>query len=201
MVDRREKDPFDVVGAVPKGKSYKWSCLTVYGETALGGYKSDRAAGWRVVPAKRHPKMPRDNRGRVVVGGMVLVERSEKATRESLKRDQDAARKMYAEHPAAFPDPAKGFRYISDPVIGRYPDPSEIRQEMEAAGGAFPVSIEIVLTEREMDAAAILHLTGAEYARRKVMMISELGHEGSVFALVEVSPGKFRFAENRLEVK
>lgn len=211
MGRRSDRDPFEVIGPIPKGKTYQWAAISVMGDTdvALHSWLDLKEAGWKPVPPARHPKMPRRGK-QIYYGGQVLVERSQKLTDSARLRDVKAASALNYDSPIKSGDPltyspsGMGFRSIAAAAAGATLDQQVIRDEIEAAGGAVKVEIGIALTDREIDACAYLSLTAKEYARRKVLMMDNgtawLGH-GTTNVLLERSPGVFGFGELKVHVK
>lgn len=80
---------------IPDGWSYEWRTYTVVGKENPQYQVQMQRAGWRPVPAKRHPElMPKDwAEGVVLIDGMMLMERPKAITdfqREWDKREADA---------------------------------------------------------------------------------------------------------------
>lgn len=80
---------------IPDGWSYEWRTYTVVGKENPQYQVQMQRAGWRPVPAKRHPElMPKDwAEGVVLIDGMMLMERPKAITdfqRERDKREADA---------------------------------------------------------------------------------------------------------------
>lgn len=204
-----ENDRFHIIGAVPKDKSYQWVPLTVMGnaEVVQNQLERMRIAEWRPVPARRHPHMRRNEDGEIEIGGLVLMERPTELTDEARGKEIAGARLMYDDHPANAANrsdingPGRGFPLI-EPVTGNETSAEHgsrraaAEQEFKATGGAFDISIKIVLTEREMDAAIACRLPLAEYAKRKVVMLrqrveGDMHHRFTTLVLMEVGDGIF----------
>jgi len=209
---RAKIDPFEVIGPVPKGKTYQWITLSVCGDTDnwVTDLEVFKASGWKPVPATRHPKMPRKGK-QIVFRGQLLVERSKKLSDAARATEISHARKAHDESSIKSGDSlvyypsGASFKRIAAAAAGATPDPQVIRDEIDAAGGAVKVEIGIELTEREIDACAYLSLTAKEYARRKILMMdreSGLGHgHGTTNVLLERSPGVFGFGELKVHFK
>lgn len=198
-------DPFAVIGKIPKGISYQWVAETVTGDDQITHFHNEkfRSGGWKPVPARRHPKMPRDKKGRIVVGGQVLLQRPARLTQAADEENNKHAREMAEGTPVGtskrLPDKDDVWRSLGVSMgDGDVPHRiAELQKEVEEAGGAVKVDISIALTEREIEAAAICGLTAREYARRKIMMMPQCGIAG----LIEVKPGTatFEFADLRVQ--
>lgn len=199
-----EGDPFLVIGPVPKGKTYQWGTVSVLGSTELGKtLKEFKAEGWKPVLARRHPRMRRNKSGHIVVGGQILLERSQKLTQAARDQEIKRAKAQFDEHPSTAGEPLSagghGFRGVSSSSVAPCSgNPQALRDEIEEAGGAVKIEIGIVLSEREIDAAAYLGLTAKEYARRKVLMLEQIARDGSAVVLREIRPGAFDLAELKI---
>ena len=79
--------------------------------------------------------------------------------------------------------------------------PEDWEARLEAAQALAPrgevdVVIRLKLSDGEIEASAYLGLSPAEYARRKVLMISDLSIQPAVVTVLnEVKPGVFAFLE------
>lgn len=213
---RRPFDPFEIVGRIPKDKSYQWIAVSVSGSTAAVARHNQlfKDAGWRPVPPSRHPKMARRGR-RIVVGDQILVERKKGKTQAaSLEEKQQAERLLPGAAKAA------GDRGFFGTVVGlhvggglfegpRFPyelPPVPVRadfaarlaaartQLQEREGVQFvDITIGFPITDREVETAVHLELDPIEYARRRVIM-RRRESDGPI-VLMEVIPGVFKFAE------
>ncbi len=84
--DRYYVDPTKI----PDGWSYEWRTYTVVGKENPQYQVQLQRAGWRTVPAKRHPElMPKgyDPDGAILIDGMMLMERPKAIT--DFQRDRD----------------------------------------------------------------------------------------------------------------
>lgn len=78
---------------IPDGWSYEWRTYTVVGKENPQYQVQMQRAGWRPVPAKRHPElMPKDwSEGVVLIDGMLLMERPKAITDFQQARDKREA--------------------------------------------------------------------------------------------------------------
>lgn len=79
--------------SIPKGMDYQWNVQTVMGEPAKEQMIAMEMAGWRPVPAERHPELAgRAAKGdeQILRAGQVLMERPMEYTLEA--RAEDARR-------------------------------------------------------------------------------------------------------------
>ena len=81
-------DPFEVIGAIPKGTRYVWAAVAVEGQEWLGNRKTLEQQGWTPVPRERHPLMLA-SKGEICVGDQVLMERpADETERDRLQEMQ-----------------------------------------------------------------------------------------------------------------
>lgn len=199
----RSDDPFDVIGPIPKGKSYQWLAFSVMGKdiTDWPSFKDAFKAGWKPVPSRRHPLMP-NKKGRIVYGAQILVERPHVLTTKAWAKDFAAAKKLVADNDAGSGQPYHaGGRFPSKDA----PDPSAsdgsdcstridaARNKFEALGSSVPVTIKIALTNSQVEASGIVDLSLEEYTRRAVLM-GRAWSNGPI-CLIEVGEGVFQFAQ------
>ena len=98
---RGTEDPFYFpLSAIPRGKSYEWKRYALLGEPVAARYLNALAeAGWTAVPLRRHKKLfptlkggaKGGAKGRIVVQGMLLMERSKQVTDAARCRELDKA--------------------------------------------------------------------------------------------------------------
>ncbi len=167
-----ERDPFDVIGRIPKGRAYQWVALPDDSNPGLARlYRQCLNAGWRAVPARRHRKMPR-MRQRIVHEGMVLME-NDAARVASLRESEIAAAR--AQHDSALATPKKEGGHVT--ILS--PDKLEYTQTTWGGyvipeGGFKEAIVETSLPLRlppaQVEAAAICGLTVEEYARRFLLL-------------------------------
>lgn len=192
-------DRYKVIGEIPRGKAYQWVAESIMGQPAVADWDLMRKRGWKPVPARRHPKMPRDRRGCIAFGGQVLMERDVAISEQARREEVVFARKMFAEHPASGQPVSRSATVVSayiPPVDGGqkgFLDRLEsVRKEIEEAGGAIEVTIKLALSESEVEAAATVNLSCKEYAQRKVLMIGDLNPQ-ALTVLRETRPNVFVF--------
>lgn len=90
-----QRDKYHVDPAkIPDGWSYEWRTFTVVNKENPQYQVEMQRAGWRPVPAKRHPElMPKGWKDAVVlIDGMMLMERPRAITEFQQERDSRAAR-------------------------------------------------------------------------------------------------------------
>ena len=204
-----KEDPFEVIGKIPKDKSYQWVALTVLGGDALSAtdLKRFEDGGWKSVPAKRHPKMLHKGK-KIIVHGQLLVERDRALTDAALKKGYEVAKAQFDAHNpqnretktrAGFPYIPEVAAYIdnnrnaafSAAEIGEFRDGLKTRRDYSYV----EVTIGVVIDNHEFETATeVLHLSPEEYIKRRVYMDTD--------ALLQIdsstTPGKiplFRRAE------
>ena len=171
-------DPFEI--AAPKGKAYQWASIHPDQQRDFDAYKR---AGWRPVPASRHPDFPAD-RGRIIFGGSMLLEMPRKKYDKLVGADITRANKQKKDQDDLL-GRQEGNRISilrDDEVISEaYEHPVDDRFEDVS------VSITMRIPWRWRDAAACMKLSSAEYARRRLIMYSH-GHSGGL--LIPIEPPK-----------
>ena len=175
-------DPFDVIGSVPKDKTYQWVAVSVAGNehAAARTLAQMKAGGWRPVPARRHPAMPR-NKKRIEYGGQVLMERSAKATHQAKDKEYQRALSLIKEQNEAVRGGTSTPSYVRDvqsdlgekPFV---PNPDAItkaKESLQFVNGVYYVEIPIrvAITDNEIETAILmLRLDPSEYVRRRIVM-------------------------------
>ena len=85
----------------PKGWSYQWNTISVHGNADVARDQMNlmQAQGWRAVPAERYAGtlLPRNAKGSIVRGGVILEERPEALTIEATAEDVANARKLISD--------------------------------------------------------------------------------------------------------
>lgn len=179
-------DPFEVIGAAPKGKTYQWVAREVLGQSDFAQYDRMVASGWRAVPPKRHPRM-QARKGEIVLDGQVLMERSEQLTDAARERETKSALDMIKDLRGRRGALAgSSFDDISDRVVDESVRPpstdalqnfaqriQDAKERLNTAGDLsyVEVTIGITVTEREIDTAVnTLNLNVGEYIRRRIIM-------------------------------
>lgn len=166
----RAIDPFYIHPRdVPAGRAYQWVAMEVMGlsnEDAVDRAKED---GWKPVPFARHDFGRKHNsKGRIVIGGMLLMENASSVPTEARKREQDDARNMLAETPiGATKTEGRSFPIVSDSFVV---SSAYERVPSDAPAVTVPVTIQFSMNARWQDAAAGLGLSNEEYARRRLLM-------------------------------
>lgn len=184
--ERELPDPFTVIGAIPKGRAYQWISYAVLGDETAARSQLEwfLEAGWKAVPARRHPDMPRDKKGRIVHGGQMLVERSAKDVAAAQARKHESAREQFQHAIGSASGRGHTVHYI-DPEVSHYRNAKitpeqraawdeEIKQYGDARYAVFDISIGLVLTDGERDIANHLAISPREYAFRKFMMLADV---------------------------
>lgn len=181
------RDPFEVIGPVPKTSSYQWIAYEVLGQELAAACAYDRCtqAGWKPVPARRHPQMPRDKKGRIVHGGQVLMERRAKDVAVARADEEKRAREQF-EHakPQLRSGSMPSWKEI-DPVAAHYRTPKitdeqrkawddEVKRHGDLQYAVCDVSIGIIITANERDVAEHLGIGPREYAFRKFLMRADV---------------------------
>ena len=164
-----ERDPFHVIGKIPKGRAYQWVAESVDGNKDIVRESLDwmRAAGWKPVPASRHPKMK--SRGkRIAFGGQILMENSAVDAAAARSKQVASAKAMHDDNPASMstrPYPHSGkFNCTFATVYGPFPASFEFPETVE-------ITLPLKLSPNLINAAAICALPVVEYARRMIALI------------------------------
>lgn len=175
------RDPFEIVGKIPKGISYQWHAESVMGVENRGVLRVARAAGWTFVPPQRHPKMHRVKNA-IRVGACVLMQRRTVSVRADRQREERAALAMFRESPLA-PDRYKDndkWRAFEACVSAA---PSYTGEDIKAAAHVLPVvdgrrycyvTIPVAIDDKEIETALCLKLEPTEYVRRRLVMDEEV---------------------------
>lgn len=199
--DSRERDPFLVIGKRPKGFSYQWVAVKILGQEELAAdiLTQMKLAGWKPVPAKRHPKMRKDKSGHISVGGQILMERTEFATKKAREKEIKSAKDMHDSQTVGGRTAGCSFPIREFTDSKPYDHAKELaaaKEEITKNGGGVKITVElpVQLTDREIDASCFLRLGPTEYARRKFLMMAET--ESRV--LVMRSTGFFEFASMKV---
>lgn len=190
---KRLADPFYVVGRIPKGISYQWCALSVLGSSVGSCFNEMKDAGWRPVPARRHPRMPHNSRGQIVLGGQILMERAVALTIAARGKEVKCAHDMYERSTVMQAERSHGTQID---VLGTFSADFEMhlasaKETHKTNDGAVPISIRLALTGREVETAVALGLTVEQYALRKVLMRRQYGDD---IVLQEVRQGVFDFS-------
>lgn len=79
---------------IPVGVQYQWNRISTHNQVDFENIAQNQKAGWRPVPAERHPGryMPLGTVGEIVHGGLRLEERPIEWERESIEESKKAAR-------------------------------------------------------------------------------------------------------------
>jgi len=108
-------DPFHIeLSDIPDNYTYEWKRLSVTGKYDRANLHRAGHAGWKPVPATRHPGRwhPEDYDGAIEFEGMGLFERPRKLTLEAREDDAQAAASQLAE--------ARGDFKFNSPDSSRY---------------------------------------------------------------------------------
>lgn len=173
-------DQFEVIGRIPKGMAYQWCTLKVLGNAAVVGIQLDKfkKAGWKPVPAKRHPKMRRRG-AHIIVGDQLLMGRKAELSAAARKKEEDTARSWVTEGPIGSPPPD---RWSAFP-------PAECR--VIPTGPFDPIDVEITLKLRlpsnRVEAAAICGMAVERYAAVMAILLREKALTG---ILIPTDDGK-----------
>lgn len=183
----RSSDPFEIIGQIPDGVIYQWVATAVCGDCDLAkpGYDRMVGDGWRPVPWKRHPKMPRGSRGRIVTKYQELMERPKALSDEARKEEVDAALAMRREADEQFgfgrdradPHPWPRFTVRDDEYVNK----AQIESAKESLGSLgeryyaeIDVKIGLCISENEIETALMWHISPQEYALRKFLMRADV---------------------------
>lgn len=85
--------------SAPVGFAYAWKRIALYGETDTANIQKMAKDGWVSVPKERHPNVESSDPDSIVIGGLILVERSieiENEARKALTKAADDAYNFYA---------------------------------------------------------------------------------------------------------
>jgi hypothetical protein len=174
------RDPFVVIGEIPRDKAYQWVAFAIRGDETLANaiYKGPMSkGGWHPVSPSMHPSMPSVN-GCIEVLGQVLMQRSKEKNDYARALAEDTARYIGSmnrflaeENVAPFMPPhpwqAGGGVETAEDIEGRaayaaLPEQEKLKYVM--------VQIGIEVRERDAETAANLKLNVAEYMKRRVYM-------------------------------
>lgn len=185
------RDPFDVIGKIPKGRVYQWATESVLGdkEVAESTLLVLKEAGWKPVPSSRHPRMKRVGR-RIVVLGQVLVENSAKRATAARQGEINASRWMVASDPAG-KFVGRPFRSADtawtaqEPVWGPVPATDGLPRIVDTV-------VQLKLGHKLVEAAAVCALSVEEYARRLVLLVLRGDLDGVLAPTLERDAFEFR---------
>lgn len=201
----RERRPVDVFELLPKEKrkkrSYQWVTCSVMGEQYDNDLDQMLDAGWNPAGRRNFPRLRKHwdkKAGGIVVGGQMLMERSEHLTGRARGDEFAKAKTQCPDHKPMFANaPEFGSSYSSTaPVVGDGNITSlhnAAKARVKELGGGVPVRIKLALTEREIEAAAICNLSVDDYAQRKIQMGLKWGEPA--ICLIESDDGVYRFAK------
>lgn len=175
-------DQFEVIGAIPETASYQWVALSVDGDYEVMREHNweMHLGGWTPVPAGRHPLMPHNDRGHIVVAEQILLERREELSVAARMIELASAKRQYDDSPVGHGREGHSTPMAFCPAIVATPRLSmeaqeAARNELGVIDGQryaeFVVQIGLVLSDSEIDTALnALRLPLPEYARRKFLM-------------------------------
>lgn len=206
----RERRPVDGFELLPKEKrkkrSYQWVTVKVMGEPYDADLDRMLDAGWNPSIRRNFPRLRKHwdkKAGGIVVGGQMLMERSEALTEKGKLAQQSAAMAILPTQSdrGEYQD-AGGFGRIasSAPVVGDGAFAAHLidaKKRMKELGGSVPITVKLALTDREVEAAAICHLTVEQYAQRKIEMGLKWGEPPVV--LMETDNGVYHIAKFKLQ--
>ena len=161
---RQYLDPFEVIGEIPDGLAYQWVALKILGSAKAAQPQIDqmKRGGWMPVPSDRHPQMPHQGIW-IIINDQLLVQKPKRLVYAEQDRLNVQARAMVnPQH--------TGRLFTADDV--------EIaKQKLKIFDGRayaeFTITMGLALSDREIEAALYLDLDPSEYARRRIMMISQ----------------------------
>lgn len=204
--EKRHLDPFELKEKEKrKGRTYQWVTVSVMGEQFDEYLDQMLDAGWNPASTKQFPSLRghRDKKaGGIVVGGQLLMERSAALTAKGKLAQMAAALALLPEKRASGADFDYSRVSASAPSAGDggFTDLRDAaRDRFTKLDRAVPTEIRIELTDREVEASAICHLSLEEYTKRKLQMGMERG-EGQLM-LVETRSGVYRFANFKVTVQ
>lgn len=207
-------DPFELNPKEKRAKrSYQWVTVSVMGKQYDADVDRMLDAGWN--PVKRgvfraFNKFYNKKESGIVFQGQLLMERAEKLADKAKLADKEAAQALVSDRDARLgmkPGPGSTharFNYdavtpASAPVIGdgSFTDLHKAaRASHDNLGGVY-TTIKLRLSPREIEAAAICHLTVDVYANRKLRIGCAMGEPPIV--LMEVADGVFEISQLKIE--
>lgn len=154
-------DPFEVIGDIPKDKSYQWMVESVLGDPGEDIEWIIAKGGWSPVPPERHPEMP-EVRHCIRFRGCVLMERSaekaEAAHRQEIKKAHDLAVLL---------KPNKNGKTGTVDLRTVKSQPYDEATEPVTVD----VTVSLRLSPRLVTAANYCHITPEEYGRRVIALM------------------------------
>ena len=193
---QRKRFDYEIIGTIPKNTSYQWIAESICGDTETAdnayGYMIANG-GWKPVPSRRHPKMPKKS-GHIVFEGQVLMERPLELTQAAQAQERKIARELFAAHPASPDYDGKKLFVTNLDELGSANEYSERlaqnKAEAEVVRFSFPHIINIFASSKDIDAAAVCGLSVAEYMRRKVLIRLQCP---TIVTMRSVADGTFEF--------
>lgn len=172
-----EKDPFELIGTPRRGMAYQWVAESVFGRGVPGpSLDNFKETGWKIVPPKWHPKMPKV-KNKISLWGQVLMYRPQKAVDKALADNIAVAVNMSAEHQVSIREVGKRFLPEMDaPTPSQeetkdfYERLGEVKKAAEVCNNIVDVTIKLRLSDNQVEAAAITNLTLLDYADRLLKM-------------------------------
>lgn len=193
-------DVFALYASQPKkGMAYQWLAIPA-ADQPLPMDRVVLSAGWRHVPFRRHNKLiPKRHRvmGAIVVDGLLLVERTEELHQDARRAGHRAAQNMIRQFYEALgiPEPAdrrgwsgEGNATILSSAIITSSAYQRVPADAPDAYATVPIVIRVPASWQ--DAASALGISEAEYARRKVILLSHGDIAGLLLPLPGVSPDR-----------
>lgn len=160
--------------AVPEGFAYQWaSALDEW------SFKNMEREGWSFVPPSRHPNLPEIG-DRIESGGLVLMQHSAEYVESQHAKALAIAKEMHGDawRQMGIPNPSAGgvTRWDGLPVeAGPIPEGPFIHHIVE-------VPVKLYLSERMVEAAAIIGISPQEYGRRLLVLFAEGRQKGILYA-------------------
>lgn len=172
----------------PKGKAYQWGSLHPDSATELNEYKR---AGWKPVPASRHPLFPSEN-GKIVFGGSILLEISRKKYEAFVSSGISRAQKQMGEQRATLGmDPDKPQSAIGRIMPESWVVSDPYQPEHDEPYIDIPLTITIRVANRWQNAAGACKLSTEEYMRRRFNMYSHGAINGLILPIASYSDGDY----------
>lgn len=78
----------------PDTVDYQWKRVSIWNNPDVEHQHNCRFNGWAPVPAKRHPELPANNEGCIVIGGQMLMERDKGLTAQDRLEDKKRAQEQ-----------------------------------------------------------------------------------------------------------
>lgn len=189
---KTETDPFAVIGKIPKGLAYQWIAETILGEvnSFSRGEQKLKNSGWSQVPATRHPQMPKKGKY-IYCGGLGLYQRSKKINdriRAEEKALSDAQKKNTENNTKIERAGAQQHSGVHKHWLeNHFLDKTSLEDkfvEFRKHNGIFDVTIQIQLTETNVDSSVVVGMSLSDYAKAMVHMLGESGDRDGTRALV-----------------